>query len=104
MEVALVDIFLRLFSFLIQKPHSQQRIGISGIIQVKHRIAGHSQNFSAVYIHDNTAHIVGPVPFMGLVLTFLVIFGKILLHNSLDIQINGGDNTVAVLCGYGSAL
>ena len=48
-------------SLLVEKVHTDQRLRISGIIEVIIGVAGHSQNLPGIYLHNNAAHILGRI-------------------------------------------
>ena len=63
-----------------------------GIVGVKIRLAGHSQNRAGIHIHDHgAAAILHIVAFNGI--------RKIALHDLLQIHINGQHKALAILCG-----
>ena len=63
-----------------------------GIVGVKIRLAGHSQNRAGIHIHDHgAAAILHIVAFNG--------SRKIALHDLLQVHINGQHKALAILCG-----
>ena len=82
--------------FFIDYVLPQQHVRISGFIQIVKRIAGHGQHISVIYIHDDTAGIIGAVSFSGRILIGIIVFLQLALHDALDVGIQGGNQVIAV--------
>ena len=83
-------------SALIQLRHSDQDAQIIRIVEVIIRIAGHSEDFACVDLHDDAADVVGAVSLTDRVLMLVVEFLQVFLDNALDIRIDGQNQILPV--------